>query len=204
MKSQILIVNDIEQTLNELIPTLPKHHTRVIKNQEKDEFQLAQAQLAIKEAYIATNETKYIILCGSNFRNEAQNSLLKLLEEPPLNIVFIIITTSKSTLLPTILSRMPYKYLKQHSKVVPCQLDFLNLDLKQTYDFLKQNQKITKDELKIMIESILYKINEQNIKLNSKELQIFSQAMKLNELNSRPINILTTLLLTLVQSKYKI
>jgi DNA polymerase-3 subunit delta' len=203
MKSQILIVNNIDQTLSELIPTLPKHHTRVIKNQEKDEFQIAQAQLAIKEAYIATNETKYIVLCGSSFRNEAQNSLLKLLEEPPNNIVFIIITTSKSTLLPTILSRMPYKYLKQHTQVQSCKLDFKTLDLKQTYDFLKQNQKITKDELKIMIESILYKINEQNIKLSTNELKIFSQAMKLNDLNSRPINILTTLLLTLVQSKYK-
>ncbi len=204
MKSQILIVNDIDQTLNELIPTLPKHHTRVIKNQEKDEFQLAQAQQAIKEAYIATNEIKYIIICGGSFRNEAQNSLLKLLEEPPKNIVFIIITTSKSSLLPTILSRMPYKYLKQHTKVKSCELDFKTLDLKQVYDFLKKHQKITKSELKVMIESILYKINEQNIKLNTKELQVFSQAMKLNELNSRPINLLTTILLTLIQSKNKV
>ncbi|MEA1914433.1 MAG: DNA polymerase III subunit delta' [Campylobacterota bacterium] len=201
MKSQILIVNDIQQTLQELIPTLPKHQIRVIQNEQKDEFQLAQAHLALKEAYIATAQTKYIILCAGNFRNEAQNSLLKLLEEPPKNIVFIIITTSKSTLLPTILSRMPYKYLKQQKHVTPCVLDFKTLDLKQSYLFLKEHQKITKSELKAMIESILYKINEQHIKLNTKELHIFSQAMKLNELNSRPINILSTLLLTLVQSK---
>ena len=51
--SSILVVNDIESTLNELIPQYPLHSTRIIKNEEKDEFQIAQATQAIKEAYIA-------------------------------------------------------------------------------------------------------------------------------------------------------
>lgn len=75
--SSILVVNDIESTLNELIPQYPLHSTRIIKNEEKDEFQIAQATQAIKEAYIASNDKKYIFLCGSTFRKEAQNSLLK-------------------------------------------------------------------------------------------------------------------------------
>ena len=108
--SCILIVNDIESTVNELINKYPLHSTRIIKNEEKDEFQLAQATQAIKEAYISSNETKYIFLCGSTFRKEAQNSLLKVLEEPPRNVVFIIITNSKTSMLPTIYSRIPYKY----------------------------------------------------------------------------------------------
>ena len=43
--SSILVVNDIESTLNELIPQYPLHSTRIIKNEEKDEFQIAQATL---------------------------------------------------------------------------------------------------------------------------------------------------------------
>lgn len=195
--SSILVVNDIESTLNELIPQYPLHSTRVIKNEEKDEFQIAQATLAIKEAYIASNDKKYIFLCGSTFRKEAQNSLLKVLEEPPRNVIFIIITNSKTSLLPTIYSRIPYKNLRKSVLKTESSLNLEKLDLKDIYTFLKENQKISKQEAKEIVESILLKINSQKIKLSQKELDFFSKAIKLLELNSRPINVLTTLLLSI-------
>jgi len=201
--SQILIVSSIDNILDSLMQILPKHNTRIIRNEitDKDEFLLAQANAAIKESYIATSEKKYIILCGSTFRKEAQNSLLKVLEEPPKNILFIIVTTSKSALLPTILSRMPHKFLKEKKQIEDLPLNLKNIDLKDTYNFLKENQKISKTEAKALIESMIYKINTQKIKLTTKELDSFSVAIKLIELNSKPINILTTLLLTLIHRK---
>ena len=201
--SSILIVNDIDATLSELLPNYPIHSTRVIKNEEKEEFLLIQATLAIKEAYIASSEKKYIFLCGSTFRKEAQNSLLKILEEPPKNVVFIIITNSKSSLLPTIYSRLPYKYLKKSVLKNESILDINKLDLKDIYNFLKDNQKISKQEAKDIVESILMKVNNQKIKLSHKELDFFSKSIKLLELNSRPINVLTTLLLSLANQKNK-
>lgn len=201
--SSILIVNDIEVTLTELLPNYPIHSTRIIKNEEKEEFLLIQANQAIKEAYIASSEKKYIFLCGSTFRKEAQNSLLKILEEPPKNVVFIIITNSKSSLLPTIYSRLPYKYLKKSVLKNESILDINKLDLKDIYNFLKDNQKISKQEAKDIVESILMKVNNQKIKLSHKELDFFSKSIKLLELNSRPINVLTTLLLSLANQKNK-
>ena len=201
--SSILIVNDIEATVNELVSKYPLHSTRIIKNEEKEEFLTAQAVQAIKEAYIASNETKYIFLCGSTFRKEAQNSLLKVLEEPPRNVVFIIITNSKTSLLPTIYSRLPYKYLKTSILKDESALNLNKLDLKDIYNFLKENQKISKNEAKQIVESILLKVNSQKIKLSAKELDFFSNSIKLLELNSRPINILTTLLLSLANQKNK-
>ena len=201
--SSILIVNDIEATLTELLPNYPIHSTRIIKNEEKEEFLLIQANQAIKEAYIASSEKKYIFLCGSTFRKEAQNSLLKILEEPPKNVVFIIITNSKSSLLPTIYSRLPYKYLKKSVLKNESILDINKLDLKDIYNFLKDNQKISKQEAKDIVESILMKVNNQKIKLSHKELDFFSKSIKLLELNSRPINVLTTLLLSLANQKNK-
>ena len=201
--SSILIVNDVEATLSELLPNYPIHSTRVIKNEEKEEFLLIQATLAIKEAYIATSEKKYIFLCGSTFRKEAQNSLLKILEEPPKNVVFIIITNSKSSLLPTIYSRLPYKYLKKSILKAESLLDINKLDLKDIYNFLKDNQKISKNEAKDIVETILIKVNNQKIKLSRNQLEFFSKAIKLLELNSRPINVLTTLLLSLANQKNK-
>ncbi|AXX89793.1 DNA polymerase III subunit delta' [Arcobacter suis] len=201
--STILIVNDIEITLSELLPNYPIHSTRIIKNEEKEEFLLIQATQAIKEAYIASSEKKYIFLCGSTFRKEAQNSLLKILEEPPKNVVFIIITNSKSSLLPTIYSRLPYKYLKKSILKNESILDINKLDLKDIYNFLKDNQKISKNEAKDIVESILIKVNKQKIKLSHKELDFFSKSIKLLELNSRPINVLTTLLLSMANQKNK-
>jgi len=202
--AHILIVNDIDETLNSLLPFYSKHNVRVIRNEEKEEFQLAQANATIKEAYISTNEKKYIFLCGKIFRNEAQNSLLKILEEPPSNIVFIIITNSKSTILPTIFSRMPHKILKSGLKKEELSLDVRKLDLKDVYEFLKQNQRIDKKESISFVESLLIKVNKENIELTQSELELFSKSIKLLNLNSRPINVLTTLLLTIINRKHRV
>lgn len=202
--AHILIVNDVEEALNSLLPFYSKHNVRVIKNEQKDEFLLAQAHAAVKEAYISSNEKKYIFLVGTTFRTEAQNSLLKVLEEPPRNIVFIIITNSKSSILPTIFSRMPHKFYKSVSKRVETSLDIENLDLKDVYLFLKENQRITKSEAKSLVQSILFKVNSKKIELNQNELELFSKSIKLLELNSRPINIVTSMLLMLLNRKRKV
>ncbi|MCT7578961.1 DNA polymerase III subunit delta' [Aliarcobacter butzleri] len=199
--SSILIVNNIEETLNLMLPKYPLHSVRVIKNEEKEEFLIAQANETIKEAFIATSEKKYLFLCGSTFRKEAQNALLKILEEPPKNIVFILITNSKTSLLPTIYSRLPYKYLKKSEQKIESSLDLNRLDLKDIYTFLQENQKISKQEAKDIVESLLLKANNQKIKLSQKKLDFFSKAIKLLELNSKPINVLTTLLLYLSNQK---
>ncbi len=202
-QSTIFIVNDIETSLLELLPTLPKHSTRVIQNEEegKNEFLLIHSQKAIKEAYIATSSTKYIVLCGNSFRIEAQNSLLKVLEEPPRNIIFLILTISKSSILPTIFSRVQVRYKKTKKSIEPINLNLKKLELKEVYSFLKTHQRISKNETKVVIKSILYTINQQRIKLSQKELHSFSTAYKLLELNSRPINVLTTLLLNIMTKR---
>ena len=196
-KSTLFIVNDIESSINQTIATLPKHSYRVVQNEDesKKEFQLAQAQKAIKEAYVATSSQKYILLAGDSFRIEAQNSLLKVLEEPPKNVIFLIFTLSKTSILPTILSRVQVKYQRTQKSIRPIDLDLKNLTLKDIYSFLKQNQRVSKSEAKQIVESILFTTHKNNISLTQKELDSFSTAMKLLELNSRPINILTALLL---------
>ncbi|MBL3520096.1 MULTISPECIES: DNA polymerase III subunit delta' [Arcobacteraceae] len=197
--SIILVVNNIEDSLNLLLPNYPIHSTRVIKNEEKDEFQIAQANQAIKEAYISSNDTKYLFLCGATFRIEAQNALLKILEEPPRNVVFIILVSSKNSLLSTIYSRLPYKNLKKSIVKDDINLDIQKLDLKDIYSFIKDNQRVTKDEAINIVESILLKINKENIKLNKEELDIFFKSIRLLELNSKPSNILTYLLLSILE-----
>ncbi len=59
---------------------------------------------AVKKPY-GTKKKVFIIPDGENMTVEAQNALLKTLEEPPEYVVFIIIIPSASMLLPTITSR---------------------------------------------------------------------------------------------------
>ena len=201
--SSIFIVNSIEDSLNKFLAVYPIHQTRVIKNEEKDEFQIEQANKTLKEAYIASNETKYLFLCGATFRVEAQNALLKILEEPPKNIVFILLVSSKNSLLPTIYSRLPYKNLKKVVEKDDIELNIKKLDLKDIYTFIKNSQKITKDEAINIVETILIKANKENVKLNQKELDIFFKSIKLLELNSKPTTVLTYLLLSILEKETK-
>ena len=201
--SSIFIVNSIEDSLSKILAVYPIHQTRVIKNEEKDEFQIEQANKTLKEAYIASNETKYLFLCGATFRVEAQNALLKILEEPPKNIVFILLVSSKNSLLPTIYSRLPYKNLKKVVEKDDIELNIKKLDLKDIYTFIKNNQKITKDEAINIVETILIKANKENVKLNQKVLDIFFKSIKLLELNSKPTTILTYLLLSILEKESK-
>lgn len=202
-KATLYIVNDVNQTFQTLSQGLPKHNVRLIQNEDpnKNEFLIEHSRRAIKEAYIATEQTKYIFLCADSFRVEAQNALLKVLEEPPMNIVFIMITISKNAILPTILSRMQLKYQKTKKTFKEIQINLAKLDLKEVYDFIKQNQRIGKLEAKEMVESFLFTIHTQRINLTTKELEQFSKAMKLIELNSRPINVISLLLLTLLNKR---
>ena len=79
------------------------------------------------DAYLSANEgmRKIFILEGMNkYNSSCQNALLKVLEEPPKGVVFIITTASKSGVLPTILSRccvltpkiQGYDYLEKLTK----------------------------------------------------------------------------------------
>lgn len=61
------------------------------------------------DAFLKPNEAPckiYIILCAEAMNDNAQNALLKILEEPPENVYFILSCTGAERLLQTILSRV--------------------------------------------------------------------------------------------------
>lgn len=71
-------------------------------------FHVDTVRNIINDAYVQPNEADYkiYILANAHCMNQnAQNALLKILEEPPKYVVFILTTNSKSTLLSTVLSR---------------------------------------------------------------------------------------------------
>jgi len=169
---------------------------------EKDDFLLEDAKKVVKEAYIAEMKPKILVLGAKGYRIEAQNSLLKILEEPPRNIVFILIAPTKTVFLPTIRSRMGLKELKIEKELIHSGLNLKNLCEKDIYEFVKANSRIGKVELKETIQNIVSEaVLEHKISFTEKELTHFQSLLELAQLNSRPQNMLFTLLITIMKRK---
>jgi len=169
------------------------------ENQSED-FLLEDAKSVVKEAYVAESKKKIIILGAKTYNIYAQNSLLKILEEPPRNIIFILVCESKNVFLPTIRSRLLLKELDFSEDKVVVELNLSNLDLKDIYDFVQKNSRIKKNELKSLMQAIITEaIMKYHISFKAKELEHFERLLQLSDLNSRPTNILISLLLIIYQ-----
>ncbi len=197
LKSQIVVVDDFEKIFDFLKESIKDEFLHIINC---DEFKVEDAKEAIKEAYLSSSEDKYIVLAAKKYNIYSQNALLKILEEPPKNVVFIILTRSKSSLLPTIRSRLPV-VVKKDKKGSCVDIDIKEIDLRFIYNFLQENKNIKKDEAKDVIKSILDSAYKRDLKLKEDELNLFMDAIKLLELNSNPLNILTTIFLTILEAK---
>jgi DNA polymerase-3 subunit delta' len=169
---------------------------------EKDEFLLEDAKAVVKEAYIAEINPKILVLGAKGYRVEAQNSLLKILEEPPKNIIFILISPTKTAFLPTIRSRLGLQELKLEKEIKKSGLNLKNLCEKDIYEFVQANSRIDRITLKDTIQTIVNEaVLEHGISFTQKELSHFQNLLELAQLNSRPQNMLFTLLLTIMKRK---
>ncbi|AFL68725.1 DNA polymerase III subunit delta' [Sulfurospirillum barnesii] len=199
--SHILISKNVEKAKESLQETYAKERHLFFT---KDEFLLEDAKEVIKEAYIAESTHKYLILVAKGYRVEAQNALLKIFEEPPRNIVFIVVAPSKNALLPTIRSRLVQKELFFEREILHSGLNLKQLDLSDVYPFVQKHQGCEKSFLKELAQAIVYEaIHEYRLRFSENELEMFQKLLHLVELNARPQMILTTLLLTIMLRKYK-
>ena len=192
--SHIIICDNIEERSTLLQQELAPH--RVVSF-IRDDFKIDDSKAVMAEAYIAEEHIKYLVLAAKTFNTISQNALLKLLEEPPRNIELIIITESKSTLLPTVRSRL--KIVKEQSAVVHRELDvkLSNLNLSTLFDFVKAHDRLSKYEAKALIESLYYRATVMDgIMLSENQINIFERSYRLIELNGRLQTILVTLLMT--------
>jgi len=191
--SYILISNDIENEFNRIKDELKP--LRVIPFLT-DEFKIEDAKAVIAQAYISESELKYIVLGANSFNAISQNALLKILEEPPKNVAFIIITPIKSNLLPTIRSRLPIIKGKIVKDSVDVDLNLARLNYDEVFNFLKENARVTKSQAKLLIEAIFKKATiDYKIVLNEDQLSRFGMAYRLLELNSKPQNVLSMVLM---------
>ena len=202
----IIITHQPDSVMVELEQLRSTELFTLIKSQDDKgtakEFLVEHAQEAIAKAYIASESLNYIILIAPRFSAVAQNRLLKILEEPPKNKAFILITESKSALLDTIQSRLPVSVLSDAQEAKPFSLDMENLNLSKVYAFVQEHQRISAVECKDLVEKIsLNAMKSQKYNLDESTLKVFSDSIKALEVGSPTTFILNTLLLKLLAKK---
>lgn len=199
IKGHIIISKEFESEIERLETALAGF--RVVKFVEET-FKIEHAKEVTAQAYVSESSTKYILLAATDFTDVAQNSLLKLLEEPPLNIEFIILAATKSTLLPTIRSRLPILKVDTSHEMKELDLNLARLDYKTVFEFLKTYARVSKNEAKQLVESLFYRATVvDKLILSEKQLENFDKAYRLLELNSRPQSVFSMLLMSFAQER---
>ncbi len=193
----ILITAEMEERAREIEES--RHPLRCVTFM-RDDFKIEDAKEVISEAYRSEENTKTLILGAKSFTIPAQNALLKILEEPPRNIVFILLAPNKSTFLPTVRSRLSLK--QEHNErlyeVLPITLR--NLDLAGLFTFVKQHDRLKKHEAKGLIEQLMHQaIHVEKLSLTAAQLEGFEKALRLIELNSRLQSVLVMVLMNFLK-----
>lgn len=202
MQNKIIVSSDFDSVKNEILSSYDNNYIRLF---ELDELLVEDAKDIIKECYIAEVKEKLIVIMAKNYRVEAQNALLKVLEEPPRNIFFSIVVTSKSVLLPTVRSRLVIQNRLKAVQRSKTGLNLKKLELKEITEFideksaLERSDKLNKNELLKLIDDIIYEAFVCGIKFSSSELEYFCKLSTLITLNAKPHTVLTPLLLTIYQ-----
>jgi len=203
IKSQVIITQDSNQAL-ESLKAKAKDHRVIIIQEESKAFGVDDAKEAIAKAYIASEIPTLIILIAKIFSPIVQNKLLKIIEEPPPKTDFILITQSKSTILPTIKSRLPIATLYNSNEEQLDSIDIISLNLQSVYDFIQKHKRTSAKEVKIIIEQITkdtIKSNQYNI--DDKTLNLFSDSIQALDMGSPASFVLSTVLLKLLAKKKK-
>ncbi len=201
LTSQVLISHDIDDTIALL--EAKRTDERIVKIIEEDKaFSVTDAKHAIEKAYMASEETTVIILAAKTFSPIVQNKLLKVIEEPPKNKEFILITNSKSTVLDTIRSRLPITVLSQIKEEEALGLSLAQLSLASVYEFIQAHKRTNAKEMSIIVERISKEaMGSDGYHLDDRTLSLFSECFVALDMGSPPQFILNTLLLKLLARK---
>jgi len=225
LTSQVIISAQIEKTLLELealrqdesiiefiTPAMkkvldPEENTpnpymvqRIVS--ERESFRVEDAKVVLEKAYLASEKMTVIILAAESFTPIIQNKLLKVIEEPPKNKIFILLTQSRSTILPTIKSRLPITVLSEVKQLEDLELDMKQLSLASVYAFIQKHKRTDSKSMIQIVERLSQEaMLSDDYNLDEKTLTLFSNAFKALDMGSPASFVLNTLLLKLLARK---
>lgn len=200
-----LIEGRREDVLPEILDFLSKIKISTLAN--PDLYNISFDALKIDDAhYIRAmcmekkiTSKKVFIIFANNILLEAQNTFLKILEEPGEDILFIFIVPDANTLLPTFVSR--FYFIRSNSKLPKNESEqarkFISISKKERLEFLKELTTSLEEEEGPGRESIRSKsltflnsleriLEEKLIQGNSKNINYFEQIFRVREYLRQP------------------
>ncbi len=175
--SKAVITNDIDKFLENISGEIIR----------RDELKIEDVREIEKLAYIAEKNKKLIVIAAEKFNVFAQNALLKLIEEPPKGVEFLIVTKSKYSLLDTILSRVQLE-----KKFFENKDEFELKSITNEYILELLTTDIEKEDIKKLLKAIIKHKN-----LNEENLKIINDAFVMLELNMDKEAIISFIMLSL-------
>ncbi len=194
----LILHNDVSAKAEQLVQSNPgvQFVTRLV-----DEFLIEDAKFAVEKAYVSSEEQKVILLGAQKFSQIAQNKLLKIIEEPPKNITFILLTPTKNTILPTIRSRLPI-YNELQKRQGKQGVDMARFDLGTLYELLQESKGIKPFEAKAVMEQMVKDAMQSNqYRFKQSDYKSIEECIKLLDLGSPAIVLLNTVGLKLLDIK---
>jgi len=171
-------------------------------NQEGTSFKIAHVRKISQEILFAPIKEKQKKIIVHHFEKAtvpAQNAFLKMLEEPPVYVQFILLTDNLQNVLPTVQSRCVIKHInQQNSKLVNrCPDSLINRFTDQpSYSDLIDlaGQYKERGEAIAFLENLIFTLHAQNAKQPgakvTKQVQILDRYLKYLKQNT---NVLLTL-----------
>ncbi|ULO01555.1 DNA polymerase III, delta prime subunit [Campylobacter sp. RM5004] len=191
MRSEIIITQNPDEYINEL-----KQSVKICKIYKDDDFLLDDAKSIMQNAYLIEEYDKYFVLSYKDYSIQAQNYMLKLLEEPPAKVYFKILVSSKNILLPTIKSRLISRKLDSYKNDFEIKIDLKNMNYLDI-----ANYNIDKANLSDFISALIKQCYKNNIKLSKDLLEEFYKCYELSKVNSNPKIITSRLLLGIMRER---
>jgi len=139
------------------------------KSEEKESIGISEVNNLAEWAYSKNEELRLLIIENAELlTDQAQNSLLKLIEEPPENVLITLISRNSNLILPTILSRcliVKGEYIQVEDFSKDEIQKFINANYLERSRIIDRmfSEDIKRDRASIFIESIL------RIKLENKD-----------------------------------
>lgn len=187
MNGFIYVSNDIDKAYTEIEESYSN-----ISLFEAEEIKTEDIFKIKSEAYIATEKEKEIVIKTRHINAYAQNALLKLLEEPPERVFFVLLVSSKYALFDTVKSRLVLEEKNYETAMPVIDFDVNALTNETIFSFL-QGVDYDKNGLK----EVIYALFNQSKELTSFHLDIFERALRLVELNADKKAVLSLILLAL-------
>ncbi|GAB4219130.1 MAG: hypothetical protein Fur009_3700 [Candidatus Microgenomates bacterium] len=151
---------------------------------EKEKFSINDIRKIKKEIFFINDKLRVYFF--ENFHNsslEAQNAFLKILEETPKNVLFVLTVDNQYQLLPTILSRGKIvDLIKKNKTILPEKKLILNKFVNNSKLELKLIEEITIDDLILFLKENL---DSKNYNLILKETLEIKSLIEKNNLNPR-------------------